>query len=178
MIFVRSYATWATLACALGLVGLFQFCDWDKIAEALRVVATAYMLMMMVAWAPTAVSGYTTRGWPDREQWGGLANFTLAACGAVAGLVSLFYRLSGRPAWIIDAPLINAQSFGLILWAAVYTTAPSFFGREVRIRTRWSIAGLWLASMLLIAFLVLSPPDLSPMARWLERTFDLGTEAP
>ncbi len=170
---VRSYATWTVLALLIGLITLFVIGDHGLIAEALRVVATAYMLMMMAAWAPIAGSCFVTPGWPDREQWAGLATFTLATCGAINGFVSLFYRLSGKPAWVIDMPLINALSFGLIAWAGVFTTAPSFFGREVSVRTRWAIAGLWFVSTGLIAFLVWARPDLSPVARWMEHAFGL-----
>lgn len=171
---LKSYATWVTLLVMLGLVALFRLGDHGLIAETMRVVATAYMLMMMTAYAPIAGSCYVTPGWPEREQWAGLVTFVLALCGAISGFLSLFFRLAGKPAWVIDLPLINANSFGLIVWAAVFTTAPSFFGREDSSRTRWAIAGLWIASTALIAFLVFARPDLRPLARWIEAAFISG----
>lgn len=175
MIVLKSYATWVTVAVLGGLVGLFAIGDDSMIAEMMRVVATAYMLMMMTAYASTAGSCYLTPGWPEREHWAGLVTFVLALCGAISGLVSLFFRLSGKPAWVLERPIINAFSFGLIVWAAVFTTAPGFFGERVSRRTKLSIAGLWIVAITFVAFLSFARSDLAPVVRWVERTFMHGS---
>lgn len=171
MILFRSYATWVTIAVAAGLWATFRLVDGDTIAEASRVIALTFMVMMVPAYALTAASCYVTPGWPAPRQWAGLGAFVLCGCAGISGLLSLFYRLSGRPAWVLDIPLINSWSFGLIVFGVVYTTAPDFFGSQVRRKTKVALAGLWIASITLIAYLAVARPDLAPLAEWVERTF-------
>ena len=53
----------------------------------------------------------------------------------------------------------------------MFTTAPGFFGGPVNLRTKLSLASLWLAAIALVTYLALARPDLSPVADWIERTF-------
>ncbi|WP_238231613.1 hypothetical protein [Methylobacterium thuringiense] len=167
---LKSYATWVTLAVALLMYAVFRTVEHSSVAEAMRVIALTVMAMMVPAYAPTAASCFVTPGWPAPKQWAGLAAFVLCFCMVLGSLVALFYRLAGRPVWLLEQPIVNATSFGLIVFGLVYTTAPGFFGDKVGARTKWALAGLWIASTALIALLVLAKPDLSPVARWIEQT--------
>lgn len=167
MAFFRAYVTWLTVAVAFGLWLMFKYADRYLVEEVLRVLALTFALMMMPLYASLAASCYTTPGWPDREQWGGLSMFWFSALTAVSGVFSLFYRLAGRQHWMLDLPVVNAWAIGYICYAAVFTAAPGFFGSQVSRKTRIAIALLWAMSIVACGFLALARPDAGWLADWL-----------
>lgn len=165
----RSYATWVVLAAVAGLAALFGTIEWAILAEVFRVLVLALMLMEMIAYAPAAGGCFVTPGWPRARQWGALGMFFFSALMALAGIISLFYRLSGKPDWIVEHPVTNAWAVGAIVHGIVFNAAPGFFGERVDASTKRWIGFLWALIVVLLAYVVLARPDTSPAAEWIRQ---------
>lgn len=180
--FVTNPVAW-TLAALVALYAMSaHLAPVRVLSEAWIIALIVASSSVMIAVGPVALRCFTSRGWPHPDDAVGLGMFLTAFGMFWLGLWSLFWRLSGQSAWVVNNDLYNAWRPFVIAGMLTKVTAIGVFGGHVPrgYKVRYGLILLLAAALILL--LALTRPDLRPIADWLrpylEEVRSLGSFRP
>ena len=180
--FVTNPVAWAAVLL-VAIYSLFGHAAPVRMFTEILIVAQ----IMASAWAMIAVGGVALRcfispGWPHPDSMVGLGMFLTALGVNWNGAWALFYRLSGQAAWLINNDYYNAWRPIIIAGLVIKVGAIGIFGGHVPRGYKVRHGVFLFLAVLLILLLVLTSPNLRPIAEWLrpylEEVRSIGSARP
>ncbi|ACL61247.1 hypothetical protein [Methylobacterium nodulans] len=167
---------WTLLVVAASYVLLVTLTPIVPRGDGLRAVFLVLSGWAAFAYWRPAKAAILTRGWPDGPHLYALMIFLFCVGLTLNCAIGLFWRLSGQPAHPINNPFFDLWVVFGVVALVISITVPDLFGKGVPPRDKVQLGTMWMGMVVLVVWLVMQRPDLSPLAELVRPITDSGYE--